>query len=114
MTLNTALAPASPRVQQSGVRVGVRRFFFERQVEEIAMVTRGFLEREIEVSIATCGQLLELLEAVAEALDVGRAAGLLVGLDDDGVQARIAGRGFEPRGHAGQEPAERRPRSRRR
>ena len=42
----------------------------------------------------------------AEPLDVDGAAGLRVGLDDDGVQSRIAGRRLELRGQGGQEPAE--------
>src|SRR6185503_16443142 len=40
-------------------------------------------------------QMFEFLETVAHALDACREPGPLVGFDDDGIQARITGRGFE-------------------
>src|SRR5207302_1545228 len=51
-------------------------------------------------------QIQQFLLAIADSLDVDGAAGFLVGLDDDGVQPRIVGRGLESRGHAGSKTAE--------
>src|SRR5262245_20538151 len=53
-------------------------------------------------------KFLQLVEAVAQALDIGREAGLLVGLDDHGVQSRVAGGGFELLGQRGEKPVQRR------
>ena len=54
-------------------------------------------ERALQgVGLATDGPaLLEFFRAQAEALDVCRAAGLLVGFHDHRVQSRVGGRRFE-------------------
>src|SRR5665213_833496 len=54
-----------------------------------------------------CGKLGELVLTVAQALDVRRQSGRFVGIDDDGVQSRVAGGGFEAARKAGQKTAER-------
>src|SRR5262249_58558452 len=54
------------------------------------------------------GQIDELIETVTETLDVHGTPGFLVRFDDDGVQARVAGRGFELRRQRVEEAAERR------
>src|SRR5262249_16565310 len=54
------------------------------------------------------GQIDELIETVTETLDVHGTPGFLVRFDDDGVQARVAGRGFELRRQRAEEAAGRR------
>src|SRR5471032_2202540 len=54
-----------------------------------------------------CGKLGEFILTVAQALDVRRQPRRFVGVDDDGVQPRIAGRGFESARKAGQEATKR-------
>src|SRR5215212_5304193 len=53
------------------------------------------------------GEIVQLLGAVAETFDVGREAGLLVSLDDHGVQSWIAGGGLEFLRHRGEKAPER-------
>ena len=48
------------------------------------------------------GRFDELVEAVAQTFDVGGAAGLLVGFDDDAVEPRIGGRRLEARRQGGE------------
>src|SRR6516225_4574563 len=54
------------------------------------------------------GELVDFVQAVIQALDLRRAAALIVRLDDDGVQARIARRGLEFLRQRRHEPGERR------
>src|SRR5260370_32737676 len=55
------------------------------------------------------GEIGDLVEAVTQTLDAGRAAGLLVRLDHDRVQSRILSGGLETGGHSRQEASKRPP-----
>src|SRR3954462_13711423 len=52
-------------------------------------------------------ELLDVVRAQAQSFDVGGAAGLLVGFDDDPIQPRVFGGGLDPRRQRRQESAER-------
>src|SRR4051812_23948453 len=54
------------------------------------------------------GQLLQLFETVTQSLDPGRNPRALVGFDDGGVEAWVAGGGLELCRHAAAESSERR------